>query len=62
LSQTTSSRVELLDEGDLALKLLSLGLGGDLQATTEDDVDVSVLLLFIVMGLMMFTPMWLRTS
>jgi hypothetical protein len=62
LSQTTSSRVELLGEGDLALKLLSLGLGGDLQATTEDDVDVSVLLLFIVMGLMMFTPMWLRTS
>jgi hypothetical protein len=62
LSQTTSSRVELLDEGDLALKLLSLGLGGDLQATTEDDVDVGVLLLFIVMGLTMFTPMWLRTS
>jgi hypothetical protein len=62
LSQTTSSRVELLGEGDLALKLLSLGLGGDLQATTEDDVDVSVLLLFIVMGLTMFTPMWLRTS
>jgi hypothetical protein len=62
LSQTTSSRVELLGEGDLALKLLSLGLGGDLQATTEDDVDVGVLLLFIVMGLTMFTPMWLRTS
>jgi hypothetical protein len=62
LSQTTSSRVELLGEGDLTLKLLSLGLGGDLQATTEDDVDVGVLLLFIVMGLTMFTPMWLRTS
>jgi hypothetical protein len=62
LSQTTSSRVELLGEGDLALKLLSLGLGGDLQATTEDDVDVDVVLLFIVMGLTMFTPMWLRTS
>jgi hypothetical protein len=62
LSQTTSSRVELLGEGDLALKLLSLGLGGDLQATTEDDVDVGVLLLFIIMGLTMFTPMWLRTS